>query len=50
LLWMMIEQEISEQPPLDRPRGHCGSLKEIFASIRKDLQMDNQPNSETSRI
>lgn len=50
LLWMMIEQEISEQPPLDRPRGHCGSLKEIFVSIRKDLQMDNQPNAETPRI
>lgn len=41
LLWMMLEQEMAEQPPLDQPRGHCGSLKEIFKSIRKELRMDN---------
>lgn len=42
LMWMMLEQEIAEEPPLDEPRGHCGSLKEILKSIRRELRMDNE--------
>lgn len=45
LLWMMLEQEIAEEPPLDEPRGHSKSLKEILTSIKKELRMDTEVNS-----
>ncbi|ETN44899.1 uncharacterized protein HMPREF1541_09774 [Cyphellophora europaea CBS 101466] len=45
LLWMMLEQEIAEQPPLDSPRGQCGSLKEILADIKKSLHMGESGNA-----
>lgn len=45
LAWMMLEQEMAEQPLLDEPRGHCGSLKEIITSIKKELRMDSEANT-----
>jgi hypothetical protein len=38
-LWVMIEQETAEQPPLDEPRGYCESLKDILRAIRTALHM-----------
>lgn len=50
ILWMMLEQEKAEQPPLDKPRGHAGSLREIFAAIRKELRMDNEYSAQQSSV
>jgi hypothetical protein len=42
MLWMMLEQESAEQPPLDEQRGKCGTLKEVLAELKKELTPDKR--------
>jgi hypothetical protein len=42
MLWMMLEQESAEQPPLDEQRGRCGTLKEVLAELKKELAPDKR--------
>ncbi|KPI36020.1 uncharacterized protein AB675_1625 [Cyphellophora attinorum] len=37
VLMMLLAREAKEQPPMDMPRGHCGTLREIVRSLRGEL-------------
>jgi hypothetical protein len=37
VLMMLLAREAREQPPMDMPRGHCGTLREIVRSLREEL-------------
>ena len=38
LLKVMLEEEISEQPVLEQPRGQCESLRDVLSSLKRMLQ------------
>lgn len=41
LLKVMLEEEASEQPVLDQPRGDCDSLNHILSDLKRLLQRHN---------